>query len=368
MTDNVIIRTTAELEAACAVARERGVLAIDTEFVWMRTYAPQLGIVQIGADEDHCWAVDCMTALDNSALKALVEDASVVKILHAAKEDLQLVHRYTGALPRNVFDTQIAAAFADFPAGIGLQKLLQDALEVGLAKTETRTDWTQRPLSDAQVRYALDDVRYLPELRLELLRRADAFGTRAWLEEEFVSLEDRGLYVPRAPEEMWTRIKTRRARLDGRGFAILRAVAAVREETARKWNLPRNWLGDDGSLVAMAERGEVGRLQHRLHGGQGDTVKVLYAAAIRSAAELPEEECPSNPNPRYISEVLDAADAALDWLDGRSAELHVAPQAIANRATVTAFVDDVTDESNPLASGWRYEAVGRDMAEKFGVD
>lgn len=368
MTDKVIIRTTTELEAACAVAYERGVLAIDTEFVWMRTYAPQLGIVQIGADEGHCWAVDCMTALDTSALKALVEDASIVKILHAAKEDLQLVNRYTGALPRNVFDTQIAASFADFPAGIGLQKLLQDTLGVGLAKTETRTDWTQRPLSDAQVRYALDDVRYLPELRLELLRRTESFGTRAWLEEESVSLEDRGLYVPRAPEEMWARIKTRRVRLDGRGFAILRAVAAVREETARKWNLPRNWLGDDASLVMMAECGEVTRLQHRLRGGQVDTVRALYAAAIRSAVEIPEEDCPLNPVPRYIPEVLDAADAALEWLETRCAVLHVASQAIANRATVTAFVDDVTDESNPLASGWRYEAVGREMAEKFGVE
>lgn len=205
-----------ELEEACSIARECGVLSVDTEFVWMRTYAPQLGIVQIGADED-----------------------------------LMLVNRYTGAIPRNVFDTQIAA---------------------------------------------------------------------------------------------------------------------VREEAARKWNVPRNWLGDDGSLIAMGERGEVGRLQHRLRGGKADTMKAMYAAAIRSAGELPEEECPENPNPHYISEVLDAADAALEWLDGRCEELHVAPQLIANRATVTAFVDNVDDESNPLAAGWRYEAVGREMAEKFGVE
>lgn len=368
MTDKVMIRTTGELEAACRVARERGVLSVDTEFVWMRTYAPQLGIVQIGADEEHCWAVDCMTALDTAPLRGLLEDASVVKILHAANEDLMLVNRYTGALPRNVFDTQIAAAFAGFQHGIGLQRLLQETIDVGLAKTETRTDWTQRPLSEAQVKYALDDVRYLPDLRLELLRRTEAFGTREWLADELGSLEDCGIYVPRGPEEMWKRIRTRRARLDRHGFAILRAVAAVREETARKWNVPRNWLGDDASLVAMGERGEVGRLQHRLRGGQADTMKAMYAAAIRSAGELPEEECPENPNPHYIPEVLDAAAAALDWLDGRCEELHVAPQVIANRATVTAFVDNVDDESNPLAHGWRYEAVGREMAERFGVE
>lgn len=362
-----LIVTTAALEAACEAARSGGYLSLDTEFVWRQTYLPQLGIVQLGAGGE-CRAVDCAKGLDQSPLGAAVADESIVKILHDARQDLALVKRYTGASPKNVFDTQLAAAFAGFPSGIGLQKLLFEALDIGLAKTETCTDWTRRPLSEAQIRYALDDVRHLAALREELLRRADGLGTRAWLEEEMTRYNDVALYDECVPSEMWRRVKLRRAKLDRRGFAVLRAAAELREKLAMEWNQPRTWLGTDESLVEMAERGRVGRLVHRLGGGRAAQLRALYAEAVAAALETPEDECPEDPRVHYIGEVLDAADKAVDWLEKRSAELHVDHAAIANRATITAFVDNVADESNPLACGWRWEAVGREMAERFGVD
>ncbi len=362
-----LIVTTAALEAACEAARSGGYLSLDTEFVWRQTYLPQLGIVQLGAGGE-CRAVDCAKGLDQSPLGAAVADESIVKILHDARQDLALVKRYTGASPKNVFDTQLAAAFAGFPSGIGLQKLLFEALDIGLAKTETCTDWTRRPLSEAQIRYALDDVRHLAALREELLRRADGLGTRAWLEEEMTRYNDVALYDECVPSEMWRRVKLRRAKLDRRGFAVLRAAAELREKLAMEWNQPRAWLGTDESLVEMAERGRVGRLVHRLGGGRAAQLRALYAEAVAAALETPEDECPEDPRVHYIGEVLDAADKAVDWLEKRSAELHVDHAAIANRATITAFVDNVADESNPLACGWRWEAVGREMAERFGVD
>ena len=362
-----LIKTTAELEAACAAARAEGLVALDTEFVWMRTYRPQLGIVQMGC-RSGCWALDCRAAMSTAGLKALIEDASVVKILHDARQDLTHLRHWTHACPRNVFDTQLAAAFADFPGGVGLQRLLLEAIDVGLPKTETRTDWTQRPLSEAQVRYALDDVRYLPALRDELVRRCRDFGTLDWMLEEQRGYDDAAQYDDYDPNEVWKRVKLRRVRLDNRGRAVLRAVACLREELAEKWNLPRNWLGDDASLAEMAETRRVGHLVHRLRGGQGDTVRALYAEAVKAALALPEEDCPEDPRRRYIREVEEAATAALDWLDGRARVLHVDAGAIATRATVTAFVDDVADEANPLATGWRFAAVGEEMAAKFGVD
>ena len=362
-----MIRTTAALAEVCAQAKAGGFLSVDTEFVWRSTYRPQLGIVQLGSAVD-CRAVDCLTGIDPSALGDLVADREVVKILHDARQDLTHIRHYTGRCPKRVFDTQLAAAFAGFPGGIGLQKLLLEACDVGLPKTETCTDWTQRPLSEAQIRYALDDVRYLQELRETLLRRMDEFGTRAWFEEESVKYDDESLYADFNPEQQWKRVKLHRIRLDGRGRAVLRAVVALREELAKKWNLPRNWLGDDESLAEMASCGRVMKLRHRLRGGQGDTIRGLYARTIEEALRLPEEDWPEDPRRRYIGEVLDAADEALDWLADRAAELHVDASVIANRATVTAFVDDVGDETNPLAVGWRYETVGREMAERFGVD
>ena len=362
-----LIRTTAELESVCAQARTEGLLSVDTEFVWRRTYRPQLGIVQLGTREK-CQAVDVTSGLSPASLGDVLADSSVVKILHDARQDLTHLRHYTGRTPANVFDTQLAAAFAGFPAGIGLQKLLLEAIDVGLPKTETCTDWLQRPLSPAQVQYALDDVRYLPALRDELLARCESFGTRAWLEEDLLTYDDASLYDDYDPEQVWKRVKTGRVRLEGVGFAVLRAVAALREEMAQGWNLPRNWLGDDESLVAMASLGRVGRLVHRLKGGQADVARAKYAKAVAAALALPEEEWPENPRRRYIPEVLDAADKALDWLRGRAEELHVDATVIANRATVTAFVDDVEDATSPLASGWRADAVGRDMASLFGVD
>lgn len=154
-----LITTTAELESACGSARECGYLSLDTEFVFRQTYFARLGIVQLGT-ADGCWAVDCMKGLDATCLGSLLADANVVKILHDARQDLTLLRRFTVANPCSVFDTQLAAAFTGFRSGTGLQKLLFEAIDVGLAKTETCTDWTIRPLSVSQVRYALDDVRY----------------------------------------------------------------------------------------------------------------------------------------------------------------------------------------------------------------
>ena len=361
-----IIRTTPELEDVCAKAHAAGVVALDTEFVWTRTYRPRLGLVQIGTPDD-CWGLDCLQGLHPAALGDLIADPSVTKILHDARQDLELLWHYTGAKPQNVFDTQCAAGFAGLSSKIGLQKLLEETLNVGLAKTETCTDWTQRPLTDAQVRYALDDVRYLAELRQALIARAESLGTRPWLDEELKRYDEPGLYADADPQAAWRRIKTAKLRLEPRHFAVLRAVAAVREAAAQEWNLPRNWLGDDQSLVDMAFKGRAGFFRHRLYGGQRDAIAARYAAAIKEAFVLPPEEWPSDPRPHYIRDVLEAADKAIEWLRTRAEEIHVDAVLIASRATVTAFIDNPDDAENVLASGWRYESVGRAMLEKFAV-
>lgn len=364
---SALIRTTPALEEACAASRSEGILALDTEFVWTSTYRPRLGLVQFGCRAG-AWALDCQAGLHPDALGALVADPSCVKILHDCRQDLVHIRHYAGTSPRNVFDTQLAAAFAGFRSGIGLQSLLFDAIGVGLPKTETLTDWTRRPLSDAQIDYALDDVRYLPDLRDELIRRADGFETRAWMEAEMRKFDDPVMFADYDPQSGWKRIKTGRARLEPRGFAILRAVAAVREELAQRMNVPRGWLADDPSLVQMAVDRRVGRFRHRLGAAQADVARRGFEAAIADAMSLPEDECPENPRPRYIQEVVEAADEAYAWMCSRAEALHVDPTAVASRATVVAFVDDVENEENPLATGWRGEAFGAEMASRFGVD
>ena len=253
-----LIRTTPALEAACAEARAEGIAALDTEFVWSRTYLPRLGIVQMGCRAG-CCALDCMCSMHTDPFASVIEDPSIVKILHDARQDLALIKHYSGASARNVFDTQLAAAFAGLPSGLGLQKLLFEVLDVGLAKTQTLTDWTSRPLTNAQLQYAFDDVRYLPDLRDALIERATSLGTIDWLMEDLAAYDGGVPSMEHNPEEAWKKVKTGHIRLDGRGRAILSALAACREISAQEWNLPRNWLGDDASLAAMAASASTSR-------------------------------------------------------------------------------------------------------------
>lgn len=276
-----LIKTTTELEAACETARAEGVLSLDTEFVWNSTYRPRLGLVQMGT-RSQCWAIDCLTGLDPTALKALIEDEEIVKILHDARQDLTIIRHWTVATPVNVFDTQLAAGFAGFESGMGLQRLLFDAIDVGLAKTQTLTDWMQRPLTDEQVAYALDDVRYLPALKDELVRRAVERGTLEEMYEALARYDDEELYAEPSVDEAWRKIKLYRVHLDEKGLKILKAVASAREELARERNLPRKWLGQDGSLIAMAQRGKVGAIVHRFNGGEAN-LRVIYERAIERA-------------------------------------------------------------------------------------
>lgn len=362
-----LIANSAELKAACKIISERGVLALDTEFIAAATYRPKLGVVQIGADERNCWVLDCMCGMDVTPLGDLLANPLVVKILHDAKTDLTLLHYYTNAMPVNVFDTQLAASFCDFGLKIGLQKLLGDAIDVHLSKTETCTNWIQRPLSEAQVKYALNDVRYLPELRNNLIERARTMGTLDWLNEDMLQYEIPESYCDVNPEDAWLRINTTEP-LDRHGFAILRAIAAKREELARQWNMPRNWLGDNKTLVAMALKHRLGPINCRLHGGKVETLRLFYKIALQQALKLPEEDCPENPSRYYIREVINATQKASAWLKNRAAELHIAPAIVANGAELIAFVDDVNDPDNPLSNGWRYEQFGREIAELFGVE
>lgn len=367
-----MIRNKVELEGVCARLKADGVAALDTEFVWRNTNRPLLSLVQLGAEDGTSWIVDCLTGLDPAPLADLIRDCGVVKVLHDAHQDLDHLFHWTGAKPQNVFDTQLAAAFAGFPAKMSLQKLLFEAVDVGLPKTETVTDWSQRPLTDAQVSYALDDVRYLGALRKRLLEKCRELGTLAWEEEEQTSYDDPKLYGDADPDEAWKRMKCGRNRLDGRGFAVLRALAAVREITAREWNLPKNWLGKDDSLVELALKCPTDphriRISHRLRNrGQVELLSGFYVDAIRNALDLPESDLPDDPHPHYMHDVLAAADRAVDFLHAKAEAIHVDATVIANRATVTAWVDNPEDETNPLAKGWRHEVVGREMSERFFV-
>lgn len=365
-----MITTNADLVPIIARLRADGLAALDTEFVWTSTFFPRLGIVQLGAADGTAWVVDACAA--GAALAELIADPQTVKILHDARQDLTLLARATGALPRNVFDTQLAAGFAGLAATVSLKQILHDMLNIDLPKTETRTDWCRRPLSDAQVEYAKDDVRSLAALRQALIARAAERGADAWLAEEMTIYDEPGLYAPPVPEEAWRRIKGGE-HLSALEQTILRAIATLRERRAMEWDMPRNWVVDDGSLTEIAIRKPASpehlHPQHRL---RRDDAHALWREIIVTVQAVCQDSAgvPPSPEPKVRSDgaVKKRIDDALEFLRKRADELRIAPTLLGTRAQVSAFVAIPDDSAVPLSRGWRYETAGRDLANRLAPE
>ncbi|MFB3132499.1 MAG: ribonuclease D, partial [Rhodothermales bacterium] len=190
-----MIATPQALEALIARALEAECVALDTEFVWERTYYPQLGLVQVGFAEDDSALIDTVACRDLAPLGRLLAAPEVVKILHDAPQDLTILRRITGSSPKNIFDTRRAAGFVGLSATLSLGDLLREILGVALPKTETRTNWLRRPLSAEQHAYAHSDVRYLPAARAELLARLRQRHRETWFYEEMNAYDDPALYA-----------------------------------------------------------------------------------------------------------------------------------------------------------------------------
>ena len=348
-------------------ARETGVVALDTEFVWERTYYPHLGIVQVGFSDEECHLVDA-AALDLSPLGAVLEDDRIVKILHDAQQDLVILRRATGAAARNVFDTQLAAGFVGLSATASLADLVAALFDVSLPKTATRTDWLRRPLSDEQVDYALDDVRYLPEARVLLMERAARLGRGEWIAEEMAHYDDPARYAEKDPLTQYERIGGA-GRLGTRQLAVLRELAAWRESEARRQDRPRNHVLADNILAQVAR--VTPRSPGALRQVRGDFERARYErpileATARALALAPEELPRSAPAP-VTDDVRNArADFVLAYVRGKGLGEGVDPQLVATRADVTALVyagDSPAPADHDLLTGWRHTFIGAEIVD-----
>ena len=363
-----MIDTPDALAALVEEARQSGRVALDTEFVWERTYYPRLGVVQLGWSETDVHLIDVLAVDDLAPLGRLLEDADVVKILHDAQQDLTILRRATGGRPKNVFDTQRAAGFAGLRASISLGGLLYTVLDVDLPKTESRTDWLRRPLSKRQVAYALDDVRYLPALHEALLERVREKGHLDWLREELALYDDPTLYDEKDPEEQYGRLSGT-GRLGLKDLAVLRALAAWREEEARRRDRPRGFVAPDAALVAWARRKP--RQAERVESMKGFSEKQArrYGAAIAEAVERGlEDSYEGLPHPAARSADEGAEDAqlylALSYLKGKCLADGIDAALVASRAEVKELVSEgarAASNGHLLLHGWRGAFLGHDL-------
>ncbi|HRD50210.1 MAG: ribonuclease D [Candidatus Competibacter sp.] len=351
----------------CARLQGAPQLALDTEFVREQTYYPQLGLIQI-AGPDRVASIDPMALPSLDPLLERIYDPTVTKLLHAGQQDLEIFFHLCGAAPAPVFDTQVAALALGQGDQIGYAPLVRQMLGVELDKAHTRADWRRRPLALEWLRYAADDVRYLPELYRQ--QRA-ALEERGWLDalaEDFQRLchPDRYRLQPR---ESWRRIREH-SRLRGAQRAVLRELAAWREEQASLHDRPRRWIMGDAVLVELTRRmpKTLDDLQH-IRGlppatwqRHGETLLARIAAA---RAEPPEQwPTPSRRlllNPEQEAQV----DDLLTLITTRANQYHIPIRSVANREDVERLL---TGEDSPLRHGWRAALIGRELQADLGGD
>jgi len=363
MRDATMVNTPTQLDTAVFRLRGAGRLAIDTEFMRERTYFAQLCLVQVASDTD-CYLVDPLAGLDLAPLFELLADRARPKILHAARQDLEVLSNLSGHVPGPVFDTQVAAALLGLPPQVGYAELVARQLGHSIDKAQTRTDWSRRPLSDAQLAYAADDVHHLLELHTELVAALESRGRTAWHAEECAALEDPRLYRTE-PADAWRRLKGL-GRLAPVEQAAARALAGWREERAVAADKPRGWILADDALYALAtlapdslaELAEVRSLPPATFRKRGDELLELLRSARTSAPAAAAPLAPQRPTPEQTRRIGQLQQCVRDV----AASLEISPEVLATRRDVEGMVLGKRTDS-ALLRGWRREVIGEPLLE-----
>ncbi len=359
------ITTGATLGPLLDQARAEGTCAVDTEFVWERTYAPALCLVQL-ATAERLAVIDPLAGAPLDPVAELMADPGVEKVMHAPSGDLAAFVLHHDVRPRNVFDTQVAAGFAGYGGSPSLERLLDQAVGVHLRHDEGFTDWSRRPLTHTQIEYAADDVRYLLDAAAALRARLAGQGREAWVDEEMEQRYGDGATLVQDPELAWRRVSGR-GRLRGEQVSALAAAAAWREREARRRDLPASWLIKDATLIEIARRRprtardaeSIRGLQLR-RGAQLDGLIAAVGAAGPPPSGASDGDLPGEVR-RRVRVVLPLASAVLQ---ARCSEAGVASELVATRAELEALIAGQAmgaDGGHPLLSGWRRELAGESL-------
>jgi ribonuclease D len=365
------LATSEDVAAAAAIARERGRLGIDTEFMSEGRYRALLCLVQIVVDDPgapdgtRIDLIDPLDGVDASALAELLADPAIEIVLHAGRQDVAILKRVWSTTITNIFDTQVAAGFAGAGAQTGYGNLLGHILGRRVGKTASYTRWDARPLTEEQLSYAADDVAHLMELADELQRRLEQRGRLSWAREECRRLES--ATDERNPDTAWERLP-RIGQLDPRARAVARELAAWRERTASSEDRPVGSVVADPALVETAKRQPSNlRALEQIRGIHPSGIR-RRGTAILEAISAGRQ---ADPIPRESTrERFDPADAPLialaeALLRARALEAGLAYELIASRAELELIIGALRRREPAPAvrtlEGWRSELVGDDL-------
>ncbi|MEA5161235.1 ribonuclease D [Cereibacter johrii] len=359
------ITTTEALAAFCEAAKAEPYVTIDTEFLRERTYWSKLCLIQMAlpGKTGEAVLVDPIEGPDMSLepLYDLFRHEATVKVFHAARQDLEIFFVEGRTFPVPLFDTQVAAMVCGFGEQVGYETLVKKIAREQLDKTSRFTDWSRRPLSDAQKTYAIADVTHLRVIYEWLAAQIEKNGRQKWVEEELAILTDPETYTVR-PEEAWLRIKTRTT--SGRFLAVVKELARFREDYAQKNNVPRSRVMKDDALLEIASTrptnaDELGRSRLLLREGRRGDIADGILAAVKAGLEVRNEDLPKPDLSREQLQVNPAlADLLRVLLKAKSESLGVAARLIASASELDAIAAGERDL--PSLKGWRLEAFGAD--------
>lgn len=358
------VTSQAQLEELASELEGSRFLAIDTEFMRERTYYAKLCLIQLNNGRVQA-LIDPFKVDDLSVLAPILVDKGCVKVFHAATQDIEILYHETGVVPTPVFDTQVAASLLGHPLQVGYGPLVRAVCDVKLPKADGFTDWSRRPLTDDQLRYALDDVVYLPQIYDVFVDELRRQGRLDWIKPDLEALSEPSKYV-NDPYEMWRKVK-RVSSLNRRQLAVAREVAAFRERTAQQRDIPRKYVLADEAIVEIARKApknrerlfEVRGLSKRL--SNYDANQVLEA--VRKARALPESQWPhlerrahGDHEEEGVVELLGSIVAV------RAEENNIAVPLLAPHSELERLARGHRDELSVL-EGWRYQIVGRELVD-----
>ena len=354
-----IISTTEQLNAVCADLATDAFVTVDTEFMRETTFWPQLCLIQIAGAERAVIIDPLAPGLDLAPFFNLMNDAKILKVFHAARQDIEIVVHRAGIVPHPVFDTQVAAMVCGFGEQVGYESIVRKLAGATIDKSSRFTDWSRRPLTDKQLRYALADVTHLRQVYSRLKTELDKSGRESWLEEEMATLTSPDTYRT-DPKEAWRRLKFR-AR-DKKSLAVFIEVAAWREREAQERNVPRSRILKDDVLAEIAvhapKSSEDLKMLRAVPRGFSDSkmgAEVVSAVARGLKADLslmPRlEDVPFRENGGALGDILRLALKVISQSEG------VAPKLIASSSDLDAIAAN-DDADVPALHGWRRDLFG----------
>ena len=357
-----VLTTTQELISFCKSSQDAGWLALDTEFIREKTYYPNLCLVQIASARDIV-CVDTIAINDLSPLRELLYQPSITKIFHSASQDLEIFVNLYDAVPTPMFDTQVAASLLGYGEQVSYAHLVNEICGVELDKSLSRTNWENRPLSEKEIRYAVDDVKYLAKVYLHLKDKLSENERSHWAEFECNTLSALEKYKV-DPEKIWKTVKGA-GKLEPQQLIVLKQLAQWREHQAIAENKPRRWILSDKALrnLAIEQPRDFNSLQQieDLYSEHAGYAKILLDE-IKTAQTLPEEVWPEAKLAGPLSnEQRKLVKQAQGLIRERAEELNISPSLLATRSVVEKLIRGKRELD--ILSSWKKDLIGDELVE-----